>query len=482
MAEHDSAALPTLTPEQRRIAAAQYERAKQVIATGNHDYGIQLLLACCKLDPGNLIFRVALRGTEKLKYHNNLRGSAFAVVTTAAAKARLKSALRGGDYLKVLEHGEQVLASNPWDVAAQYGMAAAADALGLLDMGVWFLEQAHLKDPKDMKVNRALAKLYEKRGNFTQAIALWEILRKANPKDVEAQSKAKDLAANDTIARGGYEQVISKRADEAAAEADEAAAEAEAEAEAGAADATEQMEPVAGTKETAEMPVPDPANANAYLHLASVYRRADQLDKARDVLRQGLGPTGNHFEVVMELAELEIEPFRRNLAVAEEKLRQKPKDEDLRKLRERLLREIASRELELFRKKADRYPTEASHRFELGVRLLQAGQTDEAIKVLQSVRTDPRHQWKALYYLGRCFKRRNNWKLAQRNFEEARQHLPPTEEGVRKELLFQLASGCAEAGDLERALELGYELANLDFGYKDIGRLLDDWQAKAAKA
>jgi hypothetical protein len=34
---------------------------------------------------------------------------------------------------------------------------------------------------------------------------------------------------------------------------------------------------------------------------------------------------------------------------------------------------------------------------------------------------------------------------------------------------------------LPRALELGEELANLDFSYRDIGRLLDEWQARKAQ-
>ena len=46
----------------------------------------------------------------------------------------------------------------------------------------------------------------------------------------------------------------------------------------------------------------------------------------------------------------------------------------------------------------------------------------------------------------------------------------------------QLAEGAVEAGDLARAVEFGYELANLDFGYKDIGRLLDEWQARLQQA
>ena len=56
----------------------------------------------------------------------------------------------------------------------------------------------------------------------------------------------------------------------------------------------------------------------------------------------------------------------------------------------RLRKEINTRELELHRRKAERFPTEMSHRYEAGVRLLRGGQVDEAIQELQAVRGDPR--------------------------------------------------------------------------------------------
>ena len=52
------------------------------------------------------------------------------------------------------------------------------------------------------------------------------------------------------------------------------------------------------------------------------------------------------------------------------------------------------------------------------------------------------------------------------------------EDAMRKELLFQLAQGAAEAGELQKAIEVGMELANVDFAYNDIGRLLDEWQTR----
>src|SRR5260370_19665672 len=109
MRQNDASALPPLSAEHRRVAVGQFERANQVVATGNYDYGIRLLLSCCKLDPANLIYRQALRRTEKAKYRNNLRGSWFAWLTAWSTRARIKTALRSRDYLNVLEHCEQIL-------------------------------------------------------------------------------------------------------------------------------------------------------------------------------------------------------------------------------------------------------------------------------------------------------------------------------------------------------------------------------------
>ena len=484
MADNDPTTLPAVSAEHRRICAAQFERANQVIASGNYDYGIQLLITCCRLDPANLIYRQTLRRTEKTKYKNNLRGSRFAWLTTSAAKARIKGAKRHRNYVKVLEHGEEVLARNPWDTGVQLDMAEAADALGQVDLAIWILEQARQKDPNLPALNRSLSRLYEKQGNFAQAIALWELVRKMDPADVEAAHKAKDLAASETIKRGQYDQVRATPkqpvpAKEQAAPASVAAPPAAAPAPARLAPLARMADEVAPLQARIES---QPTQASAYLDLAAVYRRHNQFAQARAVLQRGLGPTGNHFQLTLELLELELEPFRQNLAIAEDKLRAEPENAQLEEIRQGLHKEINTREMELYRLKADRFPTDLNHRLELGLRLLRAGQFDEAIKELQSARTDARLSWRALMYLGYCFKNRNNWRLARRNFQDALQALPPQEAATRKELLFTLAQGCAEANELADAVEMGHELANLDFVYRDIGRLLDEWQARLQQA
>ena len=77
-----------------------------------------------------------------------MRGGFFAFITTRKPKARMKWAKRGRDYLRVLEYGEQVLARNPWDSGTQLDMAAAADALGLLDVAIFILTQARRRTPR----------------------------------------------------------------------------------------------------------------------------------------------------------------------------------------------------------------------------------------------------------------------------------------------------------------------------------------------
>jgi len=476
--------VPPISAEHRRIAAERFDRANQVVAGGNFDYAIQLLLACCKLDPTNMLYRQTLRRTQKGKYRNNLRGSRLALLTTIRTRGRMKTAKRNREFQKVLEHGEEILSRNPWDQGVQMDMAEAADSLGLLDMAIFLLDQARQKNPKDPTLNRALARLFEKRGNFSHAIALWQQVREANPADVEAAHKAKDLAASETIQRGNYDQSSSG----------ERPALNSSPASGPKSDGT----PIdRSTRETAALQSridANPTDPSLYVQLAAVHRRQNQADKARAVLEQGQNATGNAFVIQVEILEMALEPFRRNLTTAEEKIRQAakrkaddfdddgPSIDELKKIRHKLLKEILAREIEIFRLRADRFPQDLSHRIELGQRLLKVDRVDEAIIELQMARKEPKYLGRATMYLGFCFNRRKNWRLAQRNFEEALEHIPATEEADRKEVMYQLATGHAESGDLAKAIDLGHELANLDFSFRNIGKLLDDWQDRVQQA
>jgi tetratricopeptide (TPR) repeat protein len=463
MATPSSRLVPVPSPEQRRIASENFDRAKQVILTGDHDYAIQLLLTCCQLDPANVSYRVALRKSQKEKYGNNLKGSPLAMLTTPRLKAKMKSAKRNREYLKVLEYGEQVLTKNPWDLGTQTDMAEAFDSLNLLDLAVLTLDQARQKYPKDPALNRQLARLFEKRGDFNRAIVLWQLVREAVPTDVEASHKAKDLAASETIARGQYEESVAGTKSSPVIDRIESRAIEQQDRQG------REIESIQKRIEAA------PGEPTLYVQLAQAYRKAGQDDRAKATLNQGLGPTNRHPSLMQELIEIELEPLRA-IAKAPTSPDDDPEQAESKRTTARL--EIARREIDLFKLKVDRTPADGSLRIELGRRLLEADRVDEAIAELQASRKDDKVKGLASLHLGHAFRKRNHWRLAQRNYEEALNALPTNDEDARKDVLYHLAVGCAENGDIPRALDLGHELANIEYGYRNIGSMIDQWEGR----
>ncbi|MFO0880946.1 MAG: hypothetical protein U0840_26785 [Gemmataceae bacterium] len=479
MAEKDVSRLPLPSTEDQQVAARNFEYANRATVGGDLKLAVQLLQTCCRLVPSNLAYRQALRKAAKTRYKNNKRGSGLAPLSTLLPRYRLGRARQAGQYRNVLIQGEAILALNPWDRGTLIAMSEAAAALDLPVLAVWLLQDAREAFPRDHAVNRALARLLEQQKHFTQAINLWEMIRRDHPQDLEAREKVRQLAVSDTLARSNLEEATA----EALALSTDTGHHKAAVASPTPAPATPGMTPV--EKRTAyevdlhrERLGKEPGNPDPYLQLAALEVRKGHLEQAQTILKQGLEATHGAVPLQLALADLEIEPYRRKLARTEQQLASAPADEALHRTRDKLLSKIDKLEVDLFRKKADLDPADRAVRLELGIRLFRSGKVQEAVVELQNARAEPRLHWNAVLNLGHCFRALDNWPLARRNFEDALKHLPPGEEAHRKDLLFQLASGNAEAGDFERAVELGLDLADLDYSYRNIGQLLETWQTR----
>src|SRR5262249_15360343 len=197
-----------LTPEQRRAALGQFERAGQAIAEGQRDYALHLLLSCCKLDPANLVFRQALRRFLKEDRARRGRENLLAWLGALLMKTKLKAAKQAGDFVRVLEYGEELLARRPGDIRTHMDMAEAAEALGLIPLAVWLLEQVWQRDRHTPPLNRLLARLYEKQGNYAHAGMLVKLVLQPDPNWLAAHHKVQHLAAKETIVRGQYETAV----------------------------------------------------------------------------------------------------------------------------------------------------------------------------------------------------------------------------------------------------------------------------------
>jgi serine/threonine protein kinase len=205
--EESSSGSLVLSAEHMQVAAGQFERASAITADGNLEYAIQLLLSCCKLDPTNLLYREKLREVGRTAAEQKRLGGWLASLSSLATKTRLKAAKRSGKHRNVLEYGEELLVRNPHDLGTQLDMVHAAEELGLTQLAVWLLEKARDEEPNNPVINRHLALLYENLHRYSQAIALWQLVRKADPTDPDALKKINALSARDTIARGNYQQM-----------------------------------------------------------------------------------------------------------------------------------------------------------------------------------------------------------------------------------------------------------------------------------
>jgi serine/threonine protein kinase len=183
------------------ITTGQIAWAMEQVNRGNLDYGIELLLTCCWLDPGNLRCHQALRQALKARWASGGGMGWLAWFKRLAARFRLKLARKSRSHFRVLALGEEVLARVPNDLAAQLDMAHAATELGLDELARWLLTRAWKHHPENPAILRALGRYYEGHQNYDQAMVCWDKLARSYPADGEAPRKLRDLAALQTLAR-----------------------------------------------------------------------------------------------------------------------------------------------------------------------------------------------------------------------------------------------------------------------------------------
>lgn len=202
---------PVVSKEQAQAAATSCQRAIEVLTQGGgEDYARQLLVDCLKLDPFNVAGRKALRALNQ-KQAAGVLGRWFGSFNVLAIKSKMRLARSTGDWRKVFEHGEDLLAHEPADADTHIEMAETATELGIPELARWLLVQGCQTaegKPQQGELLRALARLHEHLREWKAAVAQWQRVLLMDPNDVEAGRKVKDLTAQDLVASGHYGQKI----------------------------------------------------------------------------------------------------------------------------------------------------------------------------------------------------------------------------------------------------------------------------------
>jgi len=454
-----------MADDKRKLSAECWRRGNEAMQSENWDYSIQMFSQCVKFEPDNLLFRQALRGVEMKKYGNNRAGAKMSGVKLMGPRGRVKKSRLSRNWDAVDKAAEEGLAINPWDAQLNADVGEACRKLEFAAVAAFAYEKAVECDPNSKTFCRALAELYEERGDFQLATGVWEKICQIDPMDGDARTRAQQAATKQVIDRGGYEGAQSTKG----VMADHEVAKRLNIQNAGEIDGPGQSEEADLQRAIRK----EPDAHEGYIKLADFYRRSKRLEDAQKMLEKAAEITGGDSSV-RELAEdVELELLERNLRLA----RENAEDDTARERVREIAREMLLREMEVLRTRVDRYPGDLKLKFRLGECFMRDRKFAQAIPLFQQSSQDTRMEVKALVSLGKCFMQEKKYPLARRQFEKAVPKLNPHEQAdAFKEVHYWLGRLCEAAGDVETAENHYGEVLAVDYEYKDTLQRLESLQ------
>ncbi|QDU64176.1 Tetratricopeptide repeat protein [Planctomycetes bacterium Pan216] len=467
-----------------KITGQLFNAGSGALQKKNYDFAVDCFFKCAKRCPDNVMFRQALRGAEYKKYNNNGKGAMMAGLKMKPAQMKLKAAKTRKRWAEAAEAAEEALKINPWDTGVLSELATCLQEMEHYPAAVWVMQSATSADPKNADLFKLLADMYEANNQFDEAINALEMVRRLNPENREAGGRMRQLAARATLTKQGVDE--SQESDE------------EGDGEAGEGEAAK-PQPKAATRlspeEIAERELREleakvkenPDDASTLGDLARRYRQQCKYEQAAKAFGR-LYDLSDQTETDMKAQQLEctIEPLKiaqGKIKEAFSKLIRNAPDymERAQKLKEKqraIQVEQTKKELELFRFQTEINAENYAAHFELGFRLLQTRQYDEAIRALQEGCKDAKKKPEALMWTGVGFWKKKNYPLADRKLKEALESLSPGDDESRKQIYYYRGCVAQEKKDVDAAMEYFNEIAAMDYGYKDVAKRLEELAAQ----
>jgi len=448
-----------ISAKKRQQLQKCFQHASGIASKGDFDYATKLFTTCVVGDPGNLLYAQSFVGNLQKKYNNNKKGSRFAGVKGASSKAGVKRALMQKDWPGVIKSGLGVLELNPWDSSSLLAMSKACEELEYDQCELLYLRTALDANMKDPELNRRCGRVLARQEQFDQAIICWTRVQQAIPDDEEAKKAIGDLTVNKTIHQGGYEGAESAKDVKHLSGDDDGPGQQRT--------PEEQLEKAIGK---------EPSDTSNYLQLAELHLGKERFEEAEKVLRRALEVSGEQVDIQERLEDVELRVLREQVATAERTLKEDASDANKRK-HTQLRVTLNNKEMEVYRSRSLRFPTNLGLRYELGLRLKRAQKYNEAIKELQEARGDPRRKGEVLLALGECFQQIKQYKLALSNYQEAVESLSEREMEQKKLAIYRVAKLAWGLKDVDTAEKFATDLAGYDFSYRDVSELLDKIRA-----
>lgn len=448
-------------------------RAFSAFELRNYGYTISLLQAVLKEAPAFLDGRKMLRKAE-VANSKGKKGAFLSGLSTASLKG---AGMVKKDPKSAMELAEKTLENDPFNRGANDLLKEAARALGHQEIAAFALETLVEGNPKDTKIMHELGEQYSAMGSSDKAVHIYNKIVEINPADLVAVKRSKDAAANATMKQGGWETASSYR--------DLIKNKDQAELLEQKSRVVKDIGMIENTlAELSEQYQQQPENLDLVRRIAMLYEEKQQITSALEDLQE----TVNWFAYANELAKGGDPAIARklsDLALRRDDLEIKgiedwlaqggDQHEEADTYRARLEELKGARKASLIteaRKRVERNPTDLQLRYELGERLVEAGNFEEAIPELQRARQNPNARLRAMSLLGRCFVHKKMFDMAANQFETAASEMVAMD-ATKKDTLYELGLLYEKMSQREKYIKCMKDIAEVDYTYRDVAQRIE---------
>ncbi len=457
--------VPEFSPEKARRF---FDRARDVHQATNFEYAMTLWLNGLRQDPTNLEAVIGFfRSADS--FLNTKEGG------KGPSRDTLNQFSGKGDVDKFLGHLLH-FGVKPADTDAVIKAAQTALAIGARDTAQWLAERAVTAAGREKKARKAhfvtIMEVYEGLQMFDRAVQCGEVAVKLDPADAKLANHVRNLSAESTMTRGGYDQSGKEGGFR------QNIKDLDAQRKLEEADRVSKSDDVL-TRQITDALVEyekNPQDKPTITKLAKLLierKTAPDIEKALAVLDKAFVDT-QEFRFKMEANNVRLKLAKAKVDRLKDAAEKNPDDADAKATYEDARKRYMEAEIKEYEARVAAYPTDRVMKFELGRRLFEVARYEDCIAYLQEAKTEPKLRIKSQQALGHAFIAIGFFDGAIETYRGALEgQVADSELGMelRYGLMVSLRGRAEEADDLpsaEEAYKIASSIAIQSFSYKDI--------------
>jgi tetratricopeptide (TPR) repeat protein len=494
-------------PDRRRMTTALadcYIEGMDFARKAEYDRAHKLLAECVVADPANYDYVDGLL----LNLARKVRQRGVSAGPDEELRAAIAQAVVKRDWAEVFRTGPKSLSFNPWHAPTLLALAQACAAEGFDEAELRYLQMAYEAGPGDIEINRHCARSLARMKKFDEAINSWQRVCELAPGDEEAARMAASLSIEKSRQRGEKERppLQCEHDDEPIAKASpsrpqpaaaQPAPTAKTSRSNGRDHETGEIDLSAVTSGQAipiefnaaanvpvefqltpvqklEAAIRDyPSNPDYYVDLIPMYLEIGRDYDAERLLAKAKEVTDD-YRIRQLWEDVVMLRMSRKIALARQTAAKDNNDEAKGHLAE-LCRERDRFETEVFISRSLREPKNAAIRYQLGLRLRQAGKIREGIQCFSEALHDPVQKPLAALEMGRSHEELREFPEALQRYRLAAESAAlPEQLEARKQALYLAAALARRIKMHQLAKRYLTELVGLDPRYKEAAAWLKE--------